>query len=770
MGVRAPATMTETGRSDMVGGLQRHWGLPPLTLMRPETNGSARAGGADHTEVCRVVVPAPTSDRSAAPTRPPVHHAHLKSAQRPPLPASTQHPSARVGEPSPGSPAGWRTRRGAARDRRLLADERPFAPQISCSTSEFGPPLVLTPGLAFGRIEHTFERSVGRLGVIAVGIAVGSTVSVAQEDRAHPAVPPALVFGSGAITAATVCDADPAELAAAVWALSKHEVAALDRIESEAFVLACERITAAVEARQSLGMDTFAGCVEDDRQRQREESGLSLHTAGCDAHGLVASALSPALHCATRSVQRRLVGARWLACEFDATFDAAWDGDLERRRAEVVVEAGLSVAVELRGAFEALVLESSVDEVTGEYAVVSDRVRELSRSELAARATKIARELDPDSEAASATRARDARRVVVRPDRGNPGMSRWVAVLPVDTSQRMAAAVDALAGEYARANAGSPIETARADALADLVLSSAEVSTVIELLVPVPPAPAVLVPRTAPDQLGAPDQPGRAHRPDAPQQPTGAPDQRQAPDHEGSGVRWVIPGVVDDPRHGVLAPEVIARLLSDPDVGLRLARLEPDGSIVQDPSSYRPGASVRRRVRSRDGGCRFPGCHVPAQRTDLDHVVAFPHGPTDPANLVCLCRTHHGFKHHGGWTLSLTPDGSATWRAPDGRRWVTAPRPHGIREDLRLTSDVDAEQLHQLRRGWLPGLPVGLTAADLIVAERCLPPEPTEHPHTPAAPADWEALDRIWTVLDPAHPEPLSALERQWVSLLALAA
>ena len=142
-------------------------------------------------------------------------------------------------------------------------------------------------------------------------------------------------------------------------------------------------------------------------------------------------------------------------------------------------------------------LESSVDEVTGEYVVVSERVRELSRAELSGRATKIARELDPDSAEASAARARDARRVVIQPDRHQPGMARWVVHLPTETSQRMAAAVDALAGEYARANPGTPIDAARADALTDLVLSSADVSTVVELLVPVLPATAELVPAAA---------------------------------------------------------------------------------------------------------------------------------------------------------------------------------------------------------------------------------------------------------------------------------
>ncbi|SDP24000.1 hypothetical protein SAMN04489867_1828 [Pedococcus dokdonensis] len=600
------------------------------------------------------------------------------------------------------------------------------------------------------------------------------------------------------MTAALVRDADPVQLAAAVGALSKSDVAALDRAEAEAYVVACERVRAAFEARQALAMDTLAGRVEDDLHRQQAEAPLSAGTRSIDTHGLVASTLSPALHCATRTVQRRLVGARWLACEFAATFDAAWDGDLEQRRSDVVVEAGLAVSADLRGAYEALVLESSVDEVTGEYVVVSERMRELSRSELVSRCRKIARELDPDSEQAALQRARDARRVVIQPHPDQPGMARWVVVLPTETSQRLASAVDALAGQYARANPGTPIDAARADALADLALAQSDVTTVVELLVPVLPAPAELVAEPAEPESAGPEsagpesaepepKPGESEPVSEPAEPEPAEPEPAEPEpagggasqpREGAPVRWVIPGVVDDPRHGALTPEVIARILSDPDVSVRLARLDPDGSIVQDPRRYRPSASVRRRVRSRDGLCRFPGCHTPARQTDLDHVVAFPVGPTDPANLLCLCRTHHGFKHHGGWTLTLAKDARATWRAPDGRTWVTEPRPAQVRDDLRLTDGIGADRLHDLRRGWLPGLPIGMTPADLTDAEDRLPDDPPESPATPLAPPDWVDLDdaRPWPPPGPHRDlvvESLasgSALEQQLAQLLALAA
>jgi hypothetical protein len=134
---------------------------------------------------------------------------------------------------------------------------------------------------------------------------------------------------------------------------------------------------------------------------------------------------------------------------------------------------------------------------------------------------------------------------------------------------------------------------------------------------------------------------------------------------------------VEHPRVGALLPEAVAGLLADPATLVRLARLDPDGTIHTDPHRHDPSAALRRAVQARDGTCRFPGCHTPAHRCDIDHVIAFPHGPTRLDNLVCLCRRHHRFKHHGGWTPTLTPDGVLLWRTPDGRAYPT--HPHGGR-------------------------------------------------------------------------------------------
>jgi hypothetical protein len=53
---------------------------------------------------------------------------------------------------------------------------------------------------------------------------------------------------------------------------------------------------------------------------------------------------------------------------------------------------------------------------------------------------------------------------------------------------------------------------------------------------------------------------------------------------------------------------------------------------------YVPSAALARFVRCRDMTCRFPGCDEPADRCDLDHTIAYPVGPTQAANLKCLCR------------------------------------------------------------------------------------------------------------------------------------
>lgn len=82
---------------------------------------------------------------------------------------------------------------------------------------------------------------------------------------------------------------------------------------------------------------------------------------------------------------------------------------------------------------------------------------------------------------------------------------------------------------------------------------------------------------------------------------------------------------------------------------------------------YTPSDALRGFCRGRDGTCVFPGCQIPADRTDLDHIVPFDHadptrgGRTTSDDLADLCRFHHRLKTEGLWAYWREPDGSYTW-------------------------------------------------------------------------------------------------------------
>jgi hypothetical protein len=78
-------------------------------------------------------------------------------------------------------------------------------------------------------------------------------------------------------------------------------------------------------------------------------------------------------------------------------------------------------------------------------------------------------------------------------------------------------------------------------------------------------------------------------------------------------------------------------------------------------------SGMRRAVIVRDRHCQFPGCDRPASWCDIHHVVHWSRGgPTSMANLLLLCRRHHGLVHeHGGFSLELM-DGRPVFRRADG--------------------------------------------------------------------------------------------------------
>ena len=109
----------------------------------------------------------------------------------------------------------------------------------------------------------------------------------------------------------------------------------------------------------------------------------------------------------------------------------------------------------------------------------------------------------------------------------------------------------------------------------------------------------------------------------------------------------------------------------------------------------RISSTLRRAMRNRDDGCRFPGCTN--RLTDAHHVVAWAHGgATTLQNLCSLCRRHHRLVHEHGYRIETAADGELRFVRRDGtpvpladeRRVALAP----TRDAVPALRDANAER------------------------------------------------------------------------------
>jgi hypothetical protein len=138
-------------------------------------------------------------------------------------------------------------------------------------------------------------------------------------------------------------------------------------------------------------------------------------------------------------------------------------------------------------------------------------------------------------------------------------------------------------------------------------------------------------------------------------------------------------GPVVDPDAPALAEETIRRLGCE--AGL-VPVLHEGGEILSVGRKTRAvPPAIRRALRLRDRGCRFPGC-THTRHVDAHHVRHWADGgETKLSNLVELCGWHHRLLHEGGYGLLITDDGALVFTRPDGERIPDVPRP------LVLTGD-----------------------------------------------------------------------------------
>ncbi|MEK8072315.1 HNH endonuclease signature motif containing protein [Rhodococcoides navarretei] len=124
-----------------------------------------------------------------------------------------------------------------------------------------------------------------------------------------------------------------------------------------------------------------------------------------------------------------------------------------------------------------------------------------------------------------------------------------------------------------------------------------------------------------------------------------------------------------------LATALEAAIAADPTLGKPV----PRDALTDRALIYRPDTLTTAAVRLRDRHCRFPDCHRPAARCQLDHIDPFDHtnplggGWTTVNNLQCLCEYHHSVKTAGYWTATMLPGGAILWTSISKTTRITLP-------------------------------------------------------------------------------------------------
>ena len=114
--------------------------------------------------------------------------------------------------------------------------------------------------------------------------------------------------------------------------------------------------------------------------------------------------------------------------------------------------------------------------------------------------------------------------------------------------------------------------------------------------------------------------------------------------------------------------------------------------------------ALRRALHHRDRGCCFPGCGV--RFGQGHHIRHWAHGgPTTLSNLALLCRRHHRAVHEEGYRVDRQPDGTISFRRPDGELLPAVPPPATVPADPVevLRARHDAQGLHVDARTSMPG-------------------------------------------------------------------
>jgi Domain of unknown function (DUF222) len=346
-----------------------------------------------------------------------------------------------------------------------------------------------------------------------------------------------------------------------------------------------------------------------------------------------------------------------------ATWAALADGRLDRPRADALAAELGWPARETPDAVLAAVEAAVLPQASG---LSVTRLRERARAELIA--------ADP---AAAERRRRRAQREADVTVRGlGDGMGELRGRLPYPDAAAVRARVDAVARAAKAAGDARPLGQLRAQALHDLVThpdgEQPGVSAHVQVVAPLDTLESAAAAAAA-GEGGAADvggEPGAESEPATVDgQPVTAAQLRELLER----IDALCPGGLQAPTGGSLAIALVdaaGRLLASA-TRRELEAAARRGLGLSPPPAvdrYQPSPAQRRFVKTRDRGCRHPGCAHRAGWADLDHVIAHAAGgETDCTNLCCLCRRHHRLKTHArGWRYAMTADGVLSVTTPSG--------------------------------------------------------------------------------------------------------
>lgn len=524
-------------------------------------------------------------------------------------------------------------------------------------------------------IEHMFEGFVDETSSVReAGVVPGPVLAehLLSEELLAPRPDPA--------------DHSPAGQAA--W--ETVTAASLDRADGWA------RLTAWTQAQEMLGIEALVSRTVERAERRPPGTLLDDHVGSVTAEvdSLVAE-LALTWQVAQRTAARRVDEAVSLVSGLPLAIEAMLDGRL-----------GLAHVRSLGGVL--LDLDPALRErLCRELLAPTQDGRKIARTpaQLAGAARRAAVRHDPDS-------ARRRERAAAR-ERGvhlgaeDHGMATVTAYLPAAEALLLYRTIDAHARRVAPADpapddgsepADRSPDARRADSLVDLVGLGALLAAGAGAAPPDtgpdagPEPPCTCSSTSAAPQAETDDEDHDGAR----EAPTEAPTADPAPEATEPATPTRAPrsvqvrvlvsadtllGLDEHPAelvgYGPITAAAARRLAADGDATWRRVLTDPRSGTVLDVGHrrYRPPESMAEHVRNRDLTCTFPGCRVPAQACDLDHLAPWdphdPRGRTAADNLAPDCRHHHVIKHLPGWAVERGVDGSVLWTTPSRRRYRT---------------------------------------------------------------------------------------------------